>query len=76
MFNKEHFGKLYKVDLLDGDYCYLKVDEEGRIGYNKNDIPLQWDSPEWGCGLHQHWRGNNFETFEVIFENNTSLENK
>ena len=76
MLNKEHFGKLYKVDLFDGDCCYLKVDEEGRIGYNNDDIPPQWDSLEWGCGLHQHWKGHNFETFEVIFENNISLENK
>lgn len=76
MINKEHFGKLYKVDLLGGGYCYLKVDEEGRIGYNEDDIPPQWDSPEWGCGLHQHWKCHNFETLEVIFENNICLENK
>lgn len=76
MLKKEDFGKIYKVALFDGDYCYLKVDEEGRIGYNNDDIPPQWDSPEWECGLHQHWKINNFETFEVIFENNVSLENK
>ena len=76
MLKKEDFGKIYKVDLLGGNHCYLKVDEEGRIGYYGDDGPPQWDSPEWECGLHQHWKGNNFETFEVIFENNLCLENK
>lgn len=76
MLKREDFGKIYKVSLQRGRHCYLKVDEEGRIGYDNDDIPLQWDSPEWLCGRHQHWEGHNFETFEVIFENNVSLENK
>lgn len=76
MLKKEDLGKIYKVNLRMGGHCYLKVDEQGRIGYDNDDIPPQWDSPEWGCGLHQHWGHNNFENFEVIFENNVSLENK
>lgn len=76
MLKKEGFGKIYKVSLMGGDHCYLKVDEEGRIGYYRGDIPPQWDSEDWGCGLHQHWKGHKFETLEVIFENNISLENK
>lgn len=76
MLKREDFGKIYKVSFQRGRHCYLKVDEEGRIGYDNDDIPLQWDSPKWLCGRHQHWEGHNFETFEVIFENNVSLENK
>ena len=76
MLKKEDFGKIYKVNFRMGGHCYLKVDEQGRIGYDNDDIPPQWDSPEWGCGLHQHWKNNNFGNFEVIFENNISLENK
>jgi hypothetical protein len=46
----------YRNKIFDVGSCYLKVDNNGDVGFSsKGRGLLHWGDISWRCGYHNHW---------------------